>query len=274
MTKFAEVVDSLDGIAEEYRPAYAAGADGKFNLKPEFKPFATAITGLNTTLETTDRNFKKAQKEAADRRGVLQAFEELMTAQGITVEDGKDAKEALKAHIDELVLKAKNGGELKVNMDAIKRDFEKKTKELNDLAEGKISKMSASLNKYLVGQQANAALAKAKGSVDLLLPIVRNQVKVVQEGDDYVVRVVDGNGDVRTDGKGGFLDIEGLVAEMKLNPTYARAFESETKGGGGAPANKNAQQTRTVTDRDKMTPNEKIAAGLKKGQVERGLGRQ
>jgi hypothetical protein len=275
MTKFAETVDSLDGVAEEYRPAYAAGADGKFTLKPEFKPFATAITGLNETLGRTDFNMKKAQKEAADRRGVLQAFEELMTAQGITVEDGKDAKEALKAHIDDLVLKAKNGGELKVNMDAIRKDFEKKAKELTDLADGKISVMSKSLEKYLVGQQANAALAKAKGSVDLLLPIVRSQVKVVQDGEDYVVRVVDPKtGDVRTDGKGGFLDIEGLVAEMKLNTTYARAFESETKGGGGAQQQKNNSQTRTVTDRDKMTPTQKIAAGLTKGQVEHGLGRQ
>jgi hypothetical protein len=274
MTKFAETVDTLDSVAEEYRPAYAAGADGKFVLKPEFKPFATAITGLNTTLETTSNHLKNANKESADRRAILKQFEDMLTATGVTVEDGKSQTEALKAHLDDLVAKAKNGGELRVNMEAIRKDFEKKNKELQDLADGKITKMSASLEKYLVGQSANAALAKSKGSVDLLLPIIRQQVKVVPEGDDYVVRVVDKEGNVRTDGKGGFLDIDGLVAEMKTQQSYARAFESEAGGGSGTKAQTKQQQMRVVTDRDKMTPNEKIAAGLKKGQVERGLGRQ
>lgn len=274
MTKFEETVASLDSVAEEYRPAYAQAADGKFTLKPEFKPFATAITGLNTTLETTSGHLKSSNKEAADRRAILKQYDDLLSASGVTVEDGKPATEALKAHLDDLVAKAKNGGELKVSMEAIKRDFDKKLKELTDLADGKVAKMSTSLEKYLVGQQANAALAKAKGSTELLLPIIRSQVKVVQEGDDYVTRVVDKDGNVRTDGKGGFLDIEGLVAEMKTQTSYARAFESEAGGGSGTRAATKTPQTRVVTDRDKMTPNEKIAAGLKKGQVERGLGRQ
>lgn len=274
MTKFNEVVDTLDSVPEEYRAAYAASADGKFALKEEFKPFAKAITGLNTTLETTSTHLKNSNKEAADRRVILKSFEDLLSASGVSVEDGKSQTDALKAHLDELTLKAKNGGELKVSLDAIKRDFEKKNKELQDLADGKVSKMSTSLEKYLVGQQANAALAKAKGSTDLLLPVIRPQVKVVQEGEDYVVRVVDKEGNVRTDGKGGFLDIEGLVAEMKTQTNYARAFESDAGGGSGARAATKVAQTRVVTDRDKMTPNEKIAAGLKKGQVEKGLGRQ
>lgn len=273
MTKFADTVDALDGVAEEYRVAYAKNADGKFALKDEFKPFAKAITGLNTTLEQTSGHLTKANKESADRRAALKAFDDLLSASGVSVEDGKAATDALKAHLDDLTAKAKNGGELKISIEAIRKDFEKKNKELQDLADGKISKMSSSLEKYLVGQTANAALAKAKGSPELLLPIIRSQVKVVADGDDYVVRVVDKDGNVRTDGKGGMLDIEGLVAEMKLNTTYARAFESETKGGGSAPTRQNQQQTRVVTDRDKMTPNEKIAAGLKKGQVEKGLGR-
>ncbi len=274
MTKFNDVVDTLDSVAEEYRPAYAQNSEGKFALKPEFKPFATAITGLNTTLETTSNHLKNSNKEAADRRVILKQFEDLLSATGVTVEDGKSQTEALKLHLDDLVAKAKNGGELRVNMEAIRKDFEKKNKELQDLADGKITKMTTSLEKYLVGQQANAALAKAKGSTELLLPIIRSQVKVVQEGEDYVTRVVDKDGNVRTDGKGGFLDIEGLVSEMKTQTSYARAFESEASGGSGARAQTKQQQTRAVTDRDKMTPNEKIAAGLKKGQVERGLGRQ
>lgn len=272
-TKFNEIVDTLDTVPEEYRPAYAQNGEGKFALKPEFKPFTTAITGLNTTLETTSNHLKNANKEAADRRGVIKAFEDLLVASGVSVEDGKPATDALRAHLDDLTAKAKNGGELKVNMEAIRKDFEKKNKELQDLADGKISKMSASLEKYLVGQQANAALAKAKGSVDLLLPIVRGSVKVVQEGDEYVVRVVDKEGNIRTDGKGGFLDIEGLVTEMKTQTAYARAFESEASGGSGVRTQTKQVQTRVVTDRDKMTPNQKIAAGLAKGQVEHGLRR-
>lgn len=275
MTKFVNGLDTLDGVAEEYRPAYAQGADGKFTIKPEFVPFTTAITGLNTSLEKSGRDLAKANKESADRRGAIQAYEDLLTAQGVSIEDGKAHIEVFKTYLDDLTSKAKNGGELKVSMANIQRDFEKKTKEIQDLADGKVTKMTKSLEKYLIGQEANAALAKAKGSVELLQPIIRTHVKMVQEGDDYVVRVVDAEGNVRTDGKGGFLTIEGLVAEMKTQPTYARAFESEAAGGSGARSNtKQTPGQRPAQERDKMTSTQKIAAGLAKGQVENGLGRR
>ena len=274
MTKFADTVDTLDSVAAEYRPAYAQGSDGKFALKPEFKPFATAITGLNTTLEQTSSHLTKANKESADRRGVIKAFEDLLASSGVTVEEGKSHTDALKAHLDELQAKAKNGGELKINLEAIKKDFEKRNNELQVAADGKVSKMSSSLNKYLIGQEATRALAAEKGSTELLLPIIRDQVKVVQENDEYVVRVVDKDGNVRTDGKGGMLTVEGLVAEMKTQPNLARAFESVAAGGSGARANTKQTSTHIVVDKDKMTPVQKIAAGLAKGgQVEKGLGR-
>lgn len=268
MIKFDEVIDSLESVVEEYRTAYEPDGD-KFKLRDEFKPFASAITGLNTTLGKTSNDLKKANSESASRRAAMTAFEELCVASGISLEDGKPLTEALKVHLDTLTSQAKNGGELKVNMDNIRRDFEKKTREIEAIADGKVSKMNTSLERYLIGQQVTAALAKHKGVVDLLLPAIRPLVKVVPENDDYVVRVVDSEGNVRTDGKGGFLDVEGLVVELKKQPTYARAFESDAAGGSGARSPTREQSTRRTVDPSSMSPTQKIKSGLAKGLAQR-----
>lgn len=269
---FEHVVDSIDAVPEDYRPAYndTANADGKFEIKPEFKSFATAVAGNITALGKSRTDLAKANKESADRRGALKAFEDLLTASGVTVEDGKSATDALKAHIDNLTATAKNGGELKVNLERMKSDFEKQAKVIKDESDAKVGKMNKTLERHLIGDVAKSSLTAKKGSHDLLMPVVERNVKVVEDGDDYTVRVIDpADGSYRMNTKGVFMSVDELVDELKKNPSYARAFESETKSGSGA--HQQTRQTQAQTARssgDKLSSTDKIAAGLRKGQVE------
>lgn len=267
---FEDTVDSLDGVPEEYRPGYTAGQDGKFTWKPEFKPFAAAITGNIGVTNKVRADLKKSNDESAARRLAIKAYEDLISASGLTVEEGKSAVEVLKAHIDDLQAKAKNGGELKVNLDALRKDFEKQTKAIREESEGKVTKMTRTLEKHLIGDVSKSALAKFEGNSTLLMPAIRDRVKVVPEGDDYVVRVVDGEGNYRLDTKGGYMTIESLVQELKANPDYAQAFKSTANGGSGARQQTKQTTVSTTPTRDKMSATDKIKAGLGKGQFERG----
>ncbi|MFZ1005534.1 MAG: hypothetical protein WAN65_01775 [Candidatus Sulfotelmatobacter sp.] len=272
---FEPALDTLDNVPAEFQPAYVKGADGKFALGEPYKPFANAIVGSNTSLARARADLKNANKESADRRTALKAFEDLAGAVGVTVADGKTLPEAIREHVEDLSTKVKNGGEIKVNMDNIRRDYEKKVGETKAEADKRVEKMGASLAKHLIGDATTAALAKHGGSIPLLSGVVKSQVKVVtDENGDYVTRVMDSDGNARSNGAGGWLSIDDLVAELKRNTEYAAAFKSETGGGSGTPAAR--KQTGTgmrQQDTSKMSATDKIKLGLGKGQFEKNRGR-
>jgi hypothetical protein len=270
---FEDNLDTLDAVPAEYQAAYTKQTDGKFKIQDPYRPFVAAIVGTNASLGKTINDLKKANKESAERRGMLKHFEDLSTSLGLEVNDDKPLQDAIKAYIEDLSTKVKNGGEVKVNLDRIKADYEKKYGELDTASKTTIGKMEKTLQRYLVGQQIASALAKHKGSEELLEPVVSKHVKVLAEGDDYVVRVVDKDGNARSDGKGGWLGVEEFIAELKRQPTYARAFESEATGGSGSVAT--GARRATATDlkgggnKGELTANQKIAQGLAKGQAQR-----
>jgi hypothetical protein len=90
-------------------------------------------------------------------------------------------------------------------------------------------------------------------------------MKVVKEGDEYVVRILDEAGSPRSNGAGGWLDADGYVAELKGNANYAAAFASESKGGGGHRPN-SAGGAPPARKSGELSSTDKIAAGLGKGE--------
>lgn len=272
---FDETVDTLDSVPEEYRGGYAPAADGKHTLLPNVKAYAAAITGNATALTKSRADLAKANKESADRRGVIKTFEDLIAASGVSITDGKALHESLKEHLDELTAKSKNGGELKVSLDRLRADYAKQIEALKTESDGKVGSMTKTLEKHLIGDVAKSALTKAEGNSTLLMPAVRAATKVVAEGDDYVVRVVDTNGDARMSTKGGFMTIDELVEELKRNTDYAMAFKSNVNGGSGTHVQTKATPRVTPgSNTSELTPAQKISRGLAKGQYEKGLDRR
>lgn len=262
---FQEAVDTLDSVPEEYRIAYEQTQDGKFAVKGDLKPMFMSLKSNVTNLASTRKDLQRANGESAQRRQVIKEYEDLLTAQGVSIPEGKKAIEALQEHLTVLANSAKNGTELKVNLDNLKRDFQKQAEAARAEADTKVTKMQKSLDRHLIGDQARAALAKHKGSPELLMPIVASKVKVVPEGEEYVVRVVDTDGTVRYDAKtGNLMTIEGLVSELKASPEYARAFESESKGGSGTPPKAPNNTNVPRQNAGEKTSTQKIAAGLAK----------
>ena len=127
--------------------------------------------------------------------------------------------------------KAKKAGEwdkLRVQM------TDKHNEELGKRDTREASLLTA-LERKTIDADAVAALNEFKGNVTLLLPHVKGHVQMVEEEGAFVARVVDDAGNPRVNGEGKFLTVRELVSEMRDQETYAKAFEADTKGGGGTP---------------------------------------
>ncbi len=250
----AEVDEATLATAPEgYRGAYAKGDDGKFRITDGFKPFVEAISGLDKALKG-ERNVSKTLKGQKDISSVLK--------EGLGFETVEEAK----ARIDELSQQVATAS--KVDPAKIKADIETTFNAQAKVKDQELDVMRGTLNKYMVESSAISALAEAKGNGKLLLPLIREQVELVKDGDEYVVRVKDGAGDYRGNGKGGFMTVADLVTEMKQAKDYAAAFEADVRPGTQLPGQQRpgqrAQESlRTGQDREGELPNDRIARGLR-----------
>lgn len=246
-------VDSIDKVPEQFRGLYAEG-EGGYVLNDSFKGTAGAIDGLNKSLKAARRDADEAKRNRPDMTGFT-AVGQLLGLEG---DDATNA-ETLKQAVERVIGESKDG---KVNWEKMKSDLSKGFATQLQAKDGELQTMSKTLQKYLVTTAAVQAIAGNKGVPELLLPHIQAKTKVIKEGEDYVVRVVDEAGDPRGNISGGFMTVEDLVKEMKASPTYGRAFESETPGGSGVKPN--VGKTTPRPQGQNLSPTEKIAAGLAK----------
>lgn len=242
--EFGPSYDNLEMIPEEYRSIYVENED---KTAVELRPGLAKkldVSGLTSALD------KERKANAAHTRAMKD-----WTTLG---ENPQTVQEKIK-ELEELSQKDAEG---KVNWDKLRIDLEKSHQAQLAAKDEEGKKKDKSLARYLINAEATAAISELKGSSTLLLPHVKNSVKVIEEGDGYVVRVVDEQGDARGNKSGGFMNVRELVQEMKTDAQFLRAFDSETKPGTGA---KPGEGKKPVIPRDKTvekTPTQKIADGL------------
>lgn len=259
--KNAVVADEAE-IPDDFKPLYEKNSEGKWSITAQAKPIVSAYVGMSKSHEKAKADLRNSNKESADRKGSLKQFEELAGKYGIEIKDDVSLVDALNTHIESLMGDSKAAKDAKVNIENIQKAANTRIATEQAAAQSTVKAMEGVLAKHLIEGVASGALAKLKGDAGLLMPHVRSQARVVKEGEDYVVRVVDDKGEVRTNQSGGLMSVEELVTEFKT--TYPRAFESEANGGGGKQST-SSQQTQRRSDAPKSSV-DKIAAGLAKGQ--------
>lgn len=220
------VVESLDGMDDGSKSLYVE-RDGKFilDVEPVGGFSLEDVTGLKTALGK-----ERTAREQAER--LTAAFKDI---------DPAKAREAL--------AKVSEWGNLDPTLEADKiantkfeaakaQLLEKHAAEIAE-RENRVGHLSKTVESLLIDQVATAALAEAKGSVELLLPHVRAHTRVKEVDGKFTVEVVDRDGNARiANSKGETMDIKGLVADMKASETFSRAFEaSGNSGSGKVPSN-------------------------------------
>ena len=125
-------------------------------------------------------------------------------------------------------------------MDAHKKEL--------DIRDSKIATLGKSLEENVLIATASQAISAEKGVAKLLMPHVRSQTRLDDNGNPVVI---DDAGNVRIDSAGKPLTISALIAEMKADvTTFGRAFEPSGSSGSGS---RGSNGSNGASDYSKMT---------------------
>ena len=262
----AGTVTNLDNVPENYRALYVeATTDAGETVHRLDERVGALVQDLVNTNKNLAQARAAASNEAASRRVTKKSVMEFVQGLGVENINEEEPLESLTAYIDALADQVKGGKAMQVDINKIKAASEQRIAEATASEQEKTSKMQSTLERYLIDQAATAAISDAKGSRDLLLPIVKGFTRVMQDGDDFVPRIVDEQGDIRYDGTGNPLSLTAYVAELKRDEKFARAFESTVLPGTGIKPG--ATTTRVPTKAgDELTAAQKISQGIERGE--------
>jgi len=213
-----DLLKTLDGLPKEVHGLYEESDDGfRFTGIPD-------VDGL----KNKNRELLSEKKKVSEK---LKMFD------GIDPEEFAKLKDAAAKAVEDAAIKSGD-------IDALKMDYEKRNQTVIDQmkaehqvtlveAEDKVSRMRARLNARLIDAEAVSAIAEAGGEPKLLLPIVKAQVKMFEEDGDFVARVVNPDGSIKTDGSGKNepMTIPQLIELLKGDNSYGRAFSSSGMSG-------------------------------------------
>lgn len=246
---FPLVVDDAESIPKQYQGLYAKADDGKFVLDQGVAK-RLDVSKLTKALDSERKNAKDLQK-------MVQQWKEL----------GDDPAE-IRAKLDKIKEIEEGKGDdkskddkVKSMLDKMKRETEATIAKMKGDFDAQVHEKDEALAMHLIQKEVVSELAAAKGSTKVLTKTISDQCVLFRNDDKtYTVRIVDEAGEPRGDGRGGFLTIKGLIAELRADPDYAKNFEGSGRSGGGMPPN--SGHGRGGTPNVKLTPQEKIERGL------------
>jgi hypothetical protein len=268
-------IESLTAVPTHFQPWFEKSGEG-YALKADYRPHGDQFNGLTRNLKTTRTSLTKVNKESADRRGALSAFEGIIAA----LPEDKRTADGLAAHLQDLETRAAAGGkkgeEAARQIENIKTEMAKSHAVEVGKWKSQTESLETEINSYLVDNVAMAEIMALKGVPQLLMPVIKGRVKV-QKGDDgkRQVVVLNDKGEARFNGSGDPLSIADYVKELQADATYGRAFEKSVKDGGGTqpgknkttPAARSSERTEGESNRERMR------RGLEKRQKEGTMSR-
>jgi hypothetical protein len=214
------IIESMDSVPEGLREHYTE-KDGKFVLGVEaVNGYALEdVTGLKTALGKERSSRESLEKAVAKYKDIdPEKAREAMTklAELADIDPKKEADKLAQAKVDAIKSQLLDGH----------------TKELKARDET-LATYRGQIEKLLIDSAATAALAEAKGSVDLLLPHIRSAAKVVEKDGGFAVEIVGPDGSPKVNSKGDTMTIKELVAEMRNSEVFGRAFDATGQSGTG-----------------------------------------
>lgn len=221
--------DEGDGFApvpKEFAGLYAKGEDGKYSLNSALAK-KLDVSGLKKALDGERTSRKAAEKAKTELDGLLAKYRE-----------HGETPEALEEKFADLEKRASGKGD-----EAGAARWEKARKELSEAhakvvaeKDGQVAKYKGGMERYIVDSEATKAVAELGGSAKLLLPHIREHVKVVEDKDGkFSLKVVDAAGDARVTSSGD-MTVADLVKEMSGQADFAMAFKPKGTTGTGAPS--------------------------------------
>lgn len=211
------VVENLEEIPEIARDEYKPDADGKRYVREVPGAAEDDLGALKRALEREKAERRKYAR-LAEEKGAIDPEE--YRALKAAAEEQERAKAMERGQFDKLLAQkdqeyAKERAKWEADMRAA----------------------LSSVERHVLDAEIAQAVASNKGKLKLLAPLVKAQLKAINEGGSYRVAVVDADGDERHNPKTNApMTVAELVAEMRQDPEFGGAFEASGATGGGAAA--------------------------------------
>lgn len=211
-----DVLDSLDSLPAKLQAFYVKDdTTGKFKLDDV------------GSLRSAVGNIKNENKTLKGQMSQLAALRDL----GLTADEIKQMKADSDAAAE---AKAREAGDFDSLKQQMIDNFNTKTEEFK----GRETKLVGTIEKLLVDDAARAVLAdpEIEGSPVLLLPLIRDRVKVTETDDGFELQVLQAKGGApMLNAQNEPATLKDLFLEMKGKSEYAGAFKGLGQSGGGAP---------------------------------------
>lgn len=243
-------------VPAQFRSFYKAGQEGQpYALDMDndvVKGAVEAISGLNKALGSERKVTKDLRGKVVDLSPLSeygdspQSIAEAITAKLTELEQGssrinlsKIKEEMTKAHSEQIALKDKTLGELRTRYDTLLLETEARA----------------------------AATADLVDDPDLIMPFLRDSIKLVEDNGVRRVTIVDSQGDQRFNSATALpMTVRDLLEEMRDQPKYAPLFKSKAPKGAPAPGSGPSRPTNRQGIQPEMTGVQKIAANLPRPQ--------
>jgi hypothetical protein len=228
------VLKSLDGVEESLKPLYRQDPKGQLfvlDVEPVDGWNLEDVAGLKSTVSKTREELKTA-------REALKPY--TLDEQGSLLDAAK-ARDAL-GRIDELA-KAADPERVKAAVAKQLDELKAEHKKLLDTALGESKVLEEQLHEVLIDRDAMTALQGKTDFAKVLLPHVKNRIKIERGSDGRrVARIVDEDG--RTpmlsmkQGSSDPMGLDELVESFSRNAQFAPLFRGSGASGGDTPAGK------------------------------------
>jgi hypothetical protein len=254
-----------DRYFAEVDPVTIDGADG------EKATFALEnITGLRSALGGSRKECRELKDKVADYESRFK---------GLDPDEARTAIEKVRQISD-----AGSDEDRKKEIEAVKASFEAQYKKQVAALEGQLQVATEKADKYAahikqskIREAAVAAIQAERGSVDLLLPHIESQCRVVADRDDpdnadlFVIEVVDSKGQPRYSMKqasaGQPMAPAEYVSQLRMSDTFAPAFEGARAAGSGASGSSTVRTTGRTIRRSDQAAIEANIDRIAKGEV-------
>lgn len=211
------IVDTLDGIDEQFHGLYVE-QDGKFRLQIDGIEAHPAVAGL---VENKRTILEEKRKLAEDLKG-LDGIDPVKYREMLAAQE--------KQEHDRL--------EQKGEWEKLREQMTKKHTDAMDAEQTARETVMKKLRKVLVDNEATKVITSEefKGNPTLLLPHLRDRVRVDESGDDFAVTVLqaDGQTPLIADASGTPATIKDLIGEMREDPAFGQAFAATGASGTGS----------------------------------------
>lgn len=235
------VLESIDGLPEDVKKEYKKDGD-KYILDVDGIDNHPGVGAL-----------KNSMTRAKDERTAAQT-------------EAKTAKEALQAAQDQLD-EMRRGAIPKADVTALEASWKAKLDTAQAEAQGKITKLSGAVDRSMRQTEATRLAAEVFLNPTVGLPHVLPRLKIEEEGDEYVVKILG------PDGKPSASTLDDFKKELLQNKDLApilRGTRASGGGAGGGAGGGGAPSSDKDFDASKATPKDLAARITARKQAEGG----